>query len=349
MADTIAKIDPHLAQRESQHATELAAAERELESYQKQGGGFAEWKNRMLTNVQWQPLVFSHVETVNGGEHTLESDRSVLFENKSGRDVYTMVASSNLNGISAVRLELLSDERLPSSGPGLAGNGNLVLTELKFEIAHPDVPERWQDVPIESVLANQSQDHYPVANSIDGQVKGQGGWAIGNNIGKISWATYQLKLPVGFSGGSLLRFKLFQDYDDLHQIGRLRISVCNHPQPIGLGLSESLLAQLGSPEKTWKPDTESSLRSAYEQGDAKLIALRHAVAEKKQPLDIAPEIVRLREQLTRARRPVPRDPILVQLEKDAATSEIQLANRRLTAAQDFAWALINSPSFLFNR
>jgi hypothetical protein len=33
---------------------------------------------------------------------------------------------------------------------------------------------------------------------------------------------------------------------------------------------------------------------------------------------------------------------------DAKESESQLGNARLTAAQDLAWALINSPAFLFN-
>ena len=77
--------------------------------------------------------------------------------------------------------------------------------------------------------------------------------------------------------------------------------------------------------------------------------MRGLFAEKQKPLDIAPEIVKLREQLERVSQPVPRDADLVQLEHDAVLSEQQLKNRRLTAAQDFAWALINSPSFLFNR
>ena len=34
---------------------------------------------------------------------------------------------------------------------------------------------------------------------------------------------------------------------------------------------------------------------------------------------------------------------------DAALSTTQLANQRLTGAQDLAWAIINNPSFLFNR
>jgi hypothetical protein len=54
-------------------------------------------------------------------------------------------------------------------------------------------------------------------------------------------------------------------------------------------------------------------------------------------------------QLGRATKPVEITPALAQLRSDAELSKKQLMNKRLTMAQDLAWALINTPAFLFNR
>ena len=56
----------------------------------------------------------------------------------------------------------------------------------------------------------------------------------------------------------------------------------------------------------------------------------------------------LRNQLEVAKRPVQADPVLTRLHHDVEMSVQQAAARRLTVAQDIAWALINSPAFLFN-
>ena len=61
-----------------------------------------------------------------------------------------------------------------------------------------------------------------------------------------------------------------------------------------------------------------------------------------------PKLVALTAELAEVSKPVPDDPAIVRVRSDLAASTQQLANRRLTAMQDLAWALINSPAFLFN-
>lgn len=74
-----------------------------------------------------------------------------------------------------------------------------------------------------------------------------------------------------------------------------------------------------------------------------------AVELARRPLPEDDRQKELELNLARATRPVPVDPVLAQLRQDAELSSRQLAQKRLTATQDLAWALINTPAFLFNR
>ncbi len=73
------------------------------------------------------------------------------------------------------------------------------------------------------------------------------------------------------------------------------------------------------------------------------------LAESKKPRPIDPQLSQLRDAYEVASRTRPPDLKREQLQHDVELSAKLLENGRLTAAQDLAWALINSPAFLFNR
>ena len=77
--------------------------------------------------------------------------------------------------------------------------------------------------------------------------------------------------------------------------------------------------------------------------------LRLAFGKLQLPLPIDPGIIQRREAIAKAELPIRLDPKLVQLRADAEQSKAQIANKRLTGAQDLVWALVNTPAFLFNR
>lgn len=341
---------PDLLEKERVRNAQIAKATKNVDDYKSNIDSQVEsWKRQQLNEIHWHPVLVEKVQSNKKRTFTVRNDRSVLMSSDpKGRDVYTVFTSTDLTGVSAVRLEVLSDEKLPNKGPGFA-NGNFVLTEFVMEVAHPDRPTEWQPVPFSSATSHFDQVNYTINKAIDGEKKGNQGWAQAGGLSKTNWATFQLKLPVGYSNGTLVRFKMHQTYDATHQIGAFRISLTKFHKPTGLSLSEELLAKLAAPAANWSEAQRTEFAKLAERGDLKLAELNAALTKASVPLVIPAQIVAAREKLARAERPVPPDFELSQLEKDIQMSEKQLENKRLTAAHDISWALINSPSFLFNR
>ena len=67
------------------------------------------------------------------------------------------------------------------------------------------------------------------------------------------------------------------------------------------------------------------------------------------PRPTDPGLATRQARLEAESKPLPPDPQLARLESAVELSEKQLQDIRKTMAQDLAWALINSPAFLFNR
>ena len=60
----------------------------------------------------------------------------------------TIVAETDLTGITGLRLEVLTDSRLPNKGPGRATDGNFVLNELELTAAPKADPKQAKPVKL---------------------------------------------------------------------------------------------------------------------------------------------------------------------------------------------------------
>jgi len=154
----------------------------------------------------------------------------------------------------------------------------------------------------------------------------------------------------GVPGGTVLVLTLDQEYGGRHTIGRFRISVTTTPRPVTLdGLPKNIADILAVAADKRNDQQKAELLKYYRGLDAELKKLQQDLAEANKPRPVDPKLVQLREQLTKVGQTLPADPKLTELRNDVQMSAQQLETARLTFAQDLAWALINSPAFLFNR
>ena len=119
--------------------------------------------------------------------------------------------------------------------------------------------------------------------------------------------------------------------------------------PATLGLPADVAAVLAKSADKRTDADKQRLAEYQQQTDAGAFKMQVALWTARLPLPIDPKLVELKAVLAKAELPVTIDPQLVQLRADAAMSKLQAADARLTVVQDLAWALMNSPAFLFNR
>ena len=203
----------------------------------------------------------------------------------------------------------------------------------------------------ENALATFSQGGYPVASAIDGKVApASNGWAISPQMGRSHFASFQIKSPVRYKGGTHLQITMKQEFQSgQHSLGRFRIAVTDAAKPVSYGLPNEVKEIFAVQKAKRTPSQNKKLIEAFKKSDSQRVKLAKVLAEASKPLPKDPKLSALEESLKTAETPVPLPPEVARLRRALALSEKQLANKRVIGAQDLAWALINTPSFLFNR
>ncbi|MFN4259901.1 MAG: DUF1549 domain-containing protein [Gemmataceae bacterium] len=351
LADYEQEIAPRLAQQEQQRQALIQQRDNELKQYEATlPEQLAKWAAKQNTAIHWTPLDAVSLQASNKAKLEKQNDLSILASGPNGKGFYTIVAHTDLQGITGIRLEVLPDPSLPRNGPGRAGDGNFVLNEFILEAAPLQDPKNIAKVELHKPLADFTQQNFNVAQLLDGVLAQNNGWAIAGATGLVHWVTFEAKQPIGHQSGTVLTFKLYHQFNqDDFMLGRFRLSVTTAQQPVGLSLPEDLLAILKVPEEQRTDEQKADLLKYYRTIDPELGKRQQALADSRKPLPIDPKLKELRDHLAEVSQPLPEDRLLVQLRQDVAMSNQQKANERLTAAQDIAWALINSPAFLFNR
>ena len=204
---------------------------------------------------------------------------------------------------------------------------------------------------LENAKANHSQDDYNVTTAIDGKKDSdKNGWAIHPKSNTELMATFEVKEQPKAEGRRLLRFDLDQRYQGKNfSIGRFRISITSSPKPINFGLPGNIDSIIAKAENERTKEEVAEITKYYRENNGDLKKLQEGLANAKKPRPADPKIAELQANIKEAEKPIPQDYKLAQLRKDAGLSEQQKNQKRLTAAQDIAWAIINTPAFLFNR
>ena len=144
--------------------------------------------------------------------------------------------------------EALADERLPAKGPGLAGNGNFVLSSVRIFAKPADDTNsgRGKRYPIAAARADFSQGGRQVS-SVPGD-NPTDGWAVYPKVGKSHFAVFELHEPIQRAKNdgdtTLLTIELDHQVHHDHNLGRFRLSVATAPQPVPDDLPNSALVDI---------------------------------------------------------------------------------------------------------
>ncbi|MEM8678572.1 MAG: DUF1553 domain-containing protein, partial [Planctomycetota bacterium] len=436
--------------------------------------------------TSWEPLAPQSITSQIGEQFQLQADGSVFVtgpQGKVGTNVF--VAETNLDHITAVRVEAIADERLPAHGPGRAPNGNFVLSELRLSLGPQRAPreliQQWdfaddrnhwragegthlqtedgrllvsndagqplrlesslsvdasplqlevtakltqptmihllwltdgsttgdrtgraaqlsaagaaqwqtirvpfdpqnrvtqlalefegagaaieldsvrlvktptveyQAVPLINAQADYSQPDYLIAQAIDGRLGDNRGWAINPQQGRSHVATFEVAERVPVTGDGLVKIELVHRYNSKdHSLGRYRLAVTRSEAPISPGLTPELRAIVDTPLASRTEEQQAELIDHFLQANEQYREADAALTEAERPVPPDPQEEQLKARVAELEQPLAPDAKLVRLQRAVELGAKQLATKRMTAAQDIAWALINSPEFLYN-
>ncbi len=280
-----AKIDPAAQQIQK----EIAALDTRMAEMTKNAdSAFAAWTTRMTAEID-QPMEEHPLEVVEfvseeGSAFEILPDHSVLMKGDSAAtDTYQIVARAALKGVTAIKLDALTDPSLPGEGPGRgeAARPNFVLntfSAVRRQAAANDDPGT--PLHFAAATADFSQKNFDPIGAVDDDEKTA--WAVGPEFHKPHWAIFECETPVDVSANQELVFTLVQNFGGGRTLGRVRLTAVTGSLA-AKDLPAGVAAILRKPEARRKPRELTALRRHFDQAMPEMVALKRqrAALEKK--------------------------------------------------------------------
>ncbi|KAB2661782.1 MAG: DUF1553 domain-containing protein [Verrucomicrobia bacterium] len=306
------------------------ALKREYEGpHPELSAAFGEWERDLSAAVageaRWTRMAPAAVSARSGATLKVKDDHSVLAGGKNpDAETYTVGLTNVVAGVVGVRVEALPDDSLPSKGPGRAGNGNFVLSEVVARVSRGDGQPRrlaWRSAKAsfeQTILADKNPYHaWTAASAIDGDAKGPGpGWAVLPEIGKPQQLVLELSEPLTLGPGETLEIELQQLHGDGgHNLGRFRLSLATDPEAVrartALPPPKEIGELLAVPAERRTAEQAGKLRAKFLETVPGLAGLRQRMAEANKARTefegtIARCLVTVRNQQPRVVRILPR-------------------------------------------
>ena len=306
--------------------------------------------------TRWKVLPVETVTAADKGEVKVLPDGSVRYTdpNKKGNLDYKITGNLPAQNITGIMIEAIPDETMPGFGAGHNASGNFVVSELMASWNPKSDAKKVTKLTFSDAKSDHIQAGFDVKNLFNGKSDGgDKGWAIGGteNYQIPHRALLKFKEPVKADPKDA---QLVLDVQSRYtggdyRLNRFRVWYTTDTDPLSYGLPATVGSAISTSPAARTPEQIKALESHVAENDADLLKKRFAHLKEQRPLPSDPKMNQLQAAFKLTQTEVNEPRPLVQLRTDTDYSIQQSARRRLTAAQDLVWALVNSPSFLFNR
>ena len=233
-------------------------AKRELFEKEELPGRFDQWLQKLPSKPPappaWVTLGHAEPKSLEGATFVPQQDGSFLLSGQNPKtDRWVVTAKVELPSVRAIRIEALADKSLKKKGPGRAGNGNFVLSELRV-FAKP-IGAQGKGKPVNLINPRntllQDNKKFSAALAIDDNPRDTG-WGSANRVGQDHACLFEFAEAVEHKDG--MEFTLELDYlnkNASHVIGRPRFSISTSllpPQLDGHSSSMALINLFGALE-----------------------------------------------------------------------------------------------------